>query len=145
MAEIRGTLVIDDFAHHPTAVRETIAGIGSRYPDRRVIAIFEPRTNTSRRAFFQRHYVQALSQADAAFIKTPDNVEHIPEVDRFSAEKLSMDLEERGIVSRVFNNIDEMVEYLCNFLQPGDIALSMSNGSFGGLNQKLIKALYMRE
>lgn len=145
LAEVCGALIIDDFAHHPTAVRETILGVSSRYPDRRVIAIFEPRTNTSRRAFFQREYAEALSHAKAVFIKSPDHIGDIPEVERFSVKKLSADLEERGIVSRVFNTIDEMVEYLCIFLRPGDIALSMSNGAFGGLNQKLIKALHIRE
>jgi UDP-N-acetylmuramate: L-alanyl-gamma-D-glutamyl-meso-diaminopimelate ligase len=141
LAEINGIMVVDDFAHHPTAVRETISGMKTREPHRRLIAIFEPRTNTSRRAVFQKDYAQALSIADAAFIKEPDRIENLPENERFNSDLLAVELRSRGIEARAFNNVDEMVHYLKNILRPMDIALSMSNGAFGGLNDKLIQAL----
>jgi UDP-N-acetylmuramate: L-alanyl-gamma-D-glutamyl-meso-diaminopimelate ligase len=141
LAEINQIILMDDFAHHPTAVRETITGVKSRYPDRRLVAIFEPRTNTSRRAVFQKDYAEALSYADTAFIKEPERVEKLSPEDRFSATRLVEDLRAKGIEAKAFHNVDEMVDCLRTSLRPKDLALSMSNGDFGGLNPLLIKAL----
>ena len=85
LGEISGVLVIDDFAHHPTAVKVTCDAIHSRFSNRRLVAVFEPRTNTSRRAVFQERYVNAFLSADLIVLREPRDVARIPEMERFSS------------------------------------------------------------
>jgi len=143
--EVRGVAVIDDFAHHPTAVRETIAALRSQYRGRRLIAVFEPRTNTSRRAVFQRDYARAFDEADRTIVKrVPDEpiysaTGEVSEL--FSADTLADSLRERGLDCRVYDEVDEIVDALAKDAREGDVVLTMSNGAFGGIWEKLLAAL----
>ncbi len=139
--EKSGILLIDDFAHHPTAVKVTCEGIRSRYPNRRLVAVFEPRTNSSKRAVFQELYVDAFLCADLIVLKEPGNVVGIPPAERFSSERLALDLRHLGKVSRAFDGTDDILGFLLNELRSGDVVLIMSNGSFDGLNAMLFASL----
>jgi len=134
-------LVIDDFAHHPTAVRLTCEAIRSRYPGRRLVAVFEPRTNTSRRSIFQRQYVDAFLAADLIALREPPNVEQIPKADRFSSERLAQDLKRCDRDAHAFADTDGVLEFLTKALHDGDVVLIMSNGSFDNLAVRLVEAL----
>ena len=138
---VRDILVIDDFAHHPTAVRETIHAIRQAYPDRRLIAVFEPRSNTSRRKDFQPAYAEAFAAADRVFLSTPpfrhnDNPENFMDVDQ-----LVSDISAEGVPAAAFAGADELLPHLVGVARPGDAVLIMSNGGFGGLHEKLLEAL----
>jgi UDP-N-acetylmuramate: L-alanyl-gamma-D-glutamyl-meso-diaminopimelate ligase len=141
LGEISRILLIDDFAHHPTAVKVTCDAIHSRYSDRRLVAVFEPRTNTSRRAVFQELYVDAFLSADLIVLREPRDVAKIPEGDRFSSERLARDLRHLGKTARAFDDTDGLLEFLLNELQSGDVVLTMSNGSFDDLNARLLASL----
>jgi UDP-N-acetylmuramate: L-alanyl-gamma-D-glutamyl-meso-diaminopimelate ligase len=136
-----GIMLVDDFAHHPTAVKVTCEGVRARYPDRRLVAVFEPRTNTSRRAVFQSDYVPVFNAADLIVVREPRGVEGIPPEGRLSARKLAEDLRERGKTALSFATTDEIVEFLREELHYGDVVLVMSNGSFDNLNDRLLAAL----
>jgi UDP-N-acetylmuramate: L-alanyl-gamma-D-glutamyl-meso-diaminopimelate ligase len=140
-----GVTVIDDFAHHPTAVRGSIAATRDRFSDSRVIAVFEPRTNTSRRAIFQSDYVRALEGADRVFVRKlaedPIYSATGPVTERFSTDRLVADLEARGVPALCLSEIDEIVSQLARQSRPGDVVLCMSNGSFDNIWQRLLDAL----
>jgi UDP-N-acetylmuramate: L-alanyl-gamma-D-glutamyl-meso-diaminopimelate ligase len=136
-----GVTVIDDFAHHPTAVRETIRAVRSQYQDRRLIAVFEPRTNTSRRNFFQKDYVSSFAGADLILIREAPDLGKIPEGERFSSVRLAEDLKISGEQARYFPNTEEILEFLPTFLKEGDVVLIMSNGGFDGIHEKLLERL----
>ena len=143
--EAGGVLVVDDFAHPPTAVRGAIASLRARFPGRRLIAVFEPRTNTSRRAVFQKEYTGAFDEADRAVISiVPDApiysaTGEVPEL--FSSPQLAADLRERGVDAVALDSVDAIVDHLAGSCEPGDVVLVMSNGDFGGIWQKLLAAL----
>jgi len=136
-----GVTVVDDFAHHPTAVRGTIAALAERFAGERLWAVFEPRTNTSRRAVFQDEYAEAFDQADEIIISAVDHPERAPEGDRFSAQKLVEDLQRRGLSARYMPEVGDIVESIARESRDGDVILIMSNGSFGGIHQRLLEAL----
>jgi len=139
--EAGGVAVIDDFAHHPTAVRAAIGGLRAQYPGRRVVAVFEPRTNTSRRADFQADYARAFDAADALVVSVvPDAPIYSatgPVTERLSAERLAADVSGRGIPAVAIDGVDAIVAHLTANVRSGDVVLVMSNGSFGGIYQKL--------
>jgi UDP-N-acetylmuramate: L-alanyl-gamma-D-glutamyl-meso-diaminopimelate ligase len=143
--EARGITVIDDFAHHPTAVRETLAAIAARYPGRRIVAVFEPRTNTSRRRIFQRDYAEAFAGAGQVVVAVvPDTPIYsiTGEVtERFSSEELAADLRAQGTAADAVEGVDAIVAKLVRDCREGDVVLVMSNGDFGGVWQKLLAAL----
>ncbi len=143
--EVRGIAVIDDFAHHPTAVRASLAALRARFPRRRLIAVFEPRTNTSRRAVFQRDYAEAFDEADVVVIaRVPEGAIYSAtgEVsERLSSERLVEELQARGIDARSPGGVPEIVEHLRISSRPGDVVLVMSNGEFGNIWQRLLEAL----
>jgi UDP-N-acetylmuramate: L-alanyl-gamma-D-glutamyl-meso-diaminopimelate ligase len=135
VAEARGITVIDDFAHHPTAVAGTLAALRLRYPGRRLRAVFEPRSNTSRRKVFQAEFAAALSTADEVvlarvFAKPNDP---IPEHDRLSPETIVSDVEGRGTPARTLDGVPAIRDYLLASARAGDVIVIMSNGAFGGL------------
>jgi UDP-N-acetylmuramate: L-alanyl-gamma-D-glutamyl-meso-diaminopimelate ligase len=136
-----GVVVVDDFAHHPTAVRETIAAIRARHPEGRVLALFEPRTNTSRRSIFQREYAQAFEGASLVAVAPPFGVASIAPEERFDAERLALDLCERGIDAHAPPSVDAIVELVAGRARPEDVVLCMSTGGFGGIHRKLLAAL----
>jgi UDP-N-acetylmuramate: L-alanyl-gamma-D-glutamyl-meso-diaminopimelate ligase len=143
VGEWRGVTLVDDFAHHPTAVAGAIAALRSRYPRRRLWAVFEPRSNTSRRKVFQREYAAAFAAADQVIIggvfhKATDAV---AESELFSPEHLADDLVHRGGQARAIADVDAIAAALDADARPGDVILLMSNGSFGGLREKLVATL----
>ena len=144
LGEPGGVLVIEDFAHHPTAVKETVNGIQAKYPQRKFFSVFEPRSATSRRKIFQNEYVDAFSKAHEVMIARAFDQSKIDETDRFSSDELVQDLKEKGCQAEVFNNADQIVEALSQRAKKGDGILIMSNGGFDGIYQKLIKALETR-
>ncbi|MGB7920519.1 MAG: Mur ligase family protein, partial [Desulfobacterales bacterium] len=137
----RGITVMDDFAHHPTAVRETIAAVRPFYPRGRLIAVFEPRTNTSMRAVFQDVYPKCFDQADRICIRRPPLLKKIPEGQRFSSEKLVEDLNKRGKAARFFEETSAIIDFLAQEARDGDVVLIMSNGGFDNIHERLLKRL----
>ena len=143
--EARGVTVIDDFAHHPTAVQGSIEALRGRYPGRRVVAVFEPRTNTSRRRVFQKKYVQALESADRVLVlRVPDtpiysSTGEVSEL--FSTDELVSDLGQLRVGATAHDDVEGIVAVLSGELEEGDVVLVMSNGAFGNIWQKLLDAL----
>ncbi len=142
----RGVTVVDDFAHHPTAVAGVIEAVRGRYPRGRLWALFEPRSNSSRRRVFQTDYAEALAAADHAVIgpvlrKRSDQV---AEQDLFSPEQLVADLRARGQVAEAPSSVREIVALVARSARAGDVVLIMSNGDFGGLRDDLVSALRVR-
>ncbi|MFP4571845.1 MAG: UDP-N-acetylmuramate:L-alanyl-gamma-D-glutamyl-meso-diaminopimelate ligase [Desulfobacterales bacterium] len=143
--EIRGVkngiTVIDDFAHHPTAVRETIAAVRSVYPENRLIAVFEPRTNTSMRSVFQEVYPLSFEKADMVCVRKPPLLQKVPEGRRFSSQKLAEDLGKRGVNAGYFEDTEEIVGFLKDQAAFGDVILVMSNGGFDNIHERLLAVL----
>jgi len=143
--EIRGTvddvLVIDDFAHHPTAVRETIVAIRQRYPDRRLWAVFEPRSNTSRRNIHQHEYASAFDGASLASIRVPEPHDKVPVDEQLDIGKVVDALRAKGIDADASRDVDVIVRRIVADAQPGDVILVMSNGAFGGLIPAVLDGL----
>ena len=139
--KVRGVTVMDDFAHHPSAVRETVAAVKPFYPDGRVVAVFEPRTNTSMRRFFQDLYPQAFDQADLVCICDPCVKKDIPEDERFSTGQLVADIEKRGVEAHHFEASDQVLTFLTSELRENDLVLIMSNGGFDNLHKRLLERL----
>ncbi len=134
-------LVVDDFAHHPTAVAVTIEAFRELWPARRLVACFEPRTNTSRRKIFEEDYLKALSLADLVLLKSPPQLEKVPENERIDLELLVQRLGERNIKAWAFSSSEEMFSFLREILLPQDIVLFMSNGPFDGLPKRLVEEI----
>lgn len=139
--EVNGVLVIDDFAHHPTAVRETLSALRLKYPSRRLVAVFEPRSATSRRKVFQKEYTEAFDQAGAVFVAAAFDQGKIPVDQQFSSEELVSGINARGIESVCFKEVDEGVKNVSAFAKKGDLIAVLSNGGFGGFIPKLLSAL----
>jgi UDP-N-acetylmuramate: L-alanyl-gamma-D-glutamyl-meso-diaminopimelate ligase len=133
-----GITIMDDFAHHPTAVRETIKAVKPFYKDGRVIAVFEPRTNTSMRNFFQQTYPDSFIDADLVCICEPGVKKNIEKKDKFSTKKLVSDIEKKKIQAYHFENSDKIIEFLVPKLKPKDLVLIMSNGGFDNIHLKLL-------
>jgi len=145
VGEAAGVTVLDDFAHHPTAVRETIRGVRSRFPGRRLWAIFEPRTNTTRRSVFQEEYAAAFDAAYCTVIAAVDHPERAPEGERFDAERLVKDLRGRGLDALYIPTVDAIVAHVAEETRPGDVVLVMSNGAFGGVHGRILGRLRAAE
>ena len=141
LGEKRGVLVIDDFAHHPTAVRETIGAVKEKYGNRRLIAVFEPRSNSSRRNIFQSQYASSFDKADLIMIPEPTLMERIPAAERFSSERLVEDLIKNRLNAYCFLNTDRLLDALLKKVQAGDVVLIMSNGGFDDIHQRLLQQL----
>jgi UDP-N-acetylmuramate: L-alanyl-gamma-D-glutamyl-meso-diaminopimelate ligase len=137
-----GVTVIDDFAHHPTAVRETIRAVRSGYPGARVIALFEPESNTSRRRVFQEEFVHAFAEADHVLfykpLEKPDNL--APEA-RIDMSRLCADIASRGVPCRMIPDIHELAADAAGLCRPGDVVLGMSGRDFLGVHGRVLDAL----
>ncbi len=140
--EVRGLknniTVMDDFAHHPTAVRETIKAVKPYYPDGRVIAVFEPRTNSSMRKVFQDVYPLSFDFADIICIRKPPLLNKIPSYDRFSSKKLVEDIKNRNKDAYYFKNTEDIIAFLVKEAKPKDLILIMSNGGFDNIHERLL-------
>jgi UDP-N-acetylmuramate: L-alanyl-gamma-D-glutamyl-meso-diaminopimelate ligase len=138
---IRDITVIDDFAHHPTAVRETLTAARSRYPSRRIVAVFEPRSYTAQLKIFQKDFEDSLSAADSVIVAGLFHPERYGEQTGASPEDMAANLKARGHEARYIASADAIVQHLAHELRPNDVVVIMSNGSFGGIHEKLIAAL----
>jgi len=136
--EIDGVTVMDDFAHHPTAVRETIQAVKPFYPDGRLLAVFEPRTNSSMRSVFQDVYPMVFDGADLVCIREPSLFHKIPEAERFSAARLVADINKRGIEARYHADTDSIIDFVAGEVRSGDLVLIMSNGGFDNIHERLL-------
>ncbi|MBW2492909.1 MAG: UDP-N-acetylmuramate:L-alanyl-gamma-D-glutamyl-meso-diaminopimelate ligase [Deltaproteobacteria bacterium] len=136
--EKSGVTVMDDFAHHPTAVRETIRAVKPFYPNGRLIAVFEPRTNSSMRNIFQNVYPLSFDGADLICIRQPPLLDKIPPKERFSSQQLVKDLNRQGKDAHYFADTDEIIDFLVTEATPGDLILVMSNGGFDNIHERLL-------
>src|SRR5439155_11916128 len=137
----QGVTVVDDFAHHPTAVRETLRALRRRYGGGRLIAIFEPRSATSRRAVFQKEFADAFAEADETIVGAVSHPEKAPDGDRFDAERLAADLRGKGVAARHVAKVDQIVEQVASNAAAGDTVVIMSSGGFEGIHDKLLARL----
>jgi len=138
---VRNITVVDDFGHHPTAIRETLKALRQKYPARRIWAVFEPRSNTTRRNVFQRELAEALALANATVVAEVARADQLPPGQRLDAEQLMCDLAQAGIPSAYLPNVDAIVSHLVASVVPGEVICVFSNGGFGGIHAKLLKAL----
>jgi UDP-N-acetylmuramate: L-alanyl-gamma-D-glutamyl-meso-diaminopimelate ligase len=135
----RGITVIDDFAHHPTAVRETLAALKSGYSNRRLVTVFEPRTNSSRRAIFQNDYAAVFDSADVILLKEPSPIEGLAKDELFSSARLASDLvNTRKLAAEAFKTTDDILNRLKDILQEGDVVAILSNGGFDNIHVRLL-------
>lgn len=144
VGECGGILIIDDFAHHPTAVRNALNAVRSQYPERRVWALFEAKSNTSRRAVFQADYPGAFAAADRVVLSPPWKEDNIPEAERLSISKLVRDIEDQGTPIAHFHDIDEIVNHVVEECAEGDIIVGLSGSAFGGVHRKILEKLQLR-
>ncbi len=139
--EARGVKVIDDFGHHPTAIAYTLQALRHRYRDHRIWAIFEPRSNTTRRAVFQQQLPEALKLADGVFIAQVAKLEQIPEKERLNPEAVVAAIAKAGHPAFYEKNADAIVDRIAPMLRPKDIVAVFSNGGFDNIHEKLLTRL----
>jgi UDP-N-acetylmuramate: L-alanyl-gamma-D-glutamyl-meso-diaminopimelate ligase len=139
--EARGVKVIDDFGHHPTAVAHTLQALRHQYRGHRLWAVFEPRSNTTRRAVFQQQLPEALKFADGVFISQVAKVEQIPEGERLKPEKVVAAIAKAGRPAFYERNADAIVDRILPMLQPKDVVVVFSNGGFDNIHEKLLMRL----
>jgi len=143
LGERRGVLVLDDFAHHPTAVRETIEAVKAAYQGRRLWAVFEPRSNTSKRNIFEKEFAEALALADRIVIAGIYQPEKVPEAERISLENVAGSINQGCAEPRaqVIAGAADIAVCVAREARAGDLVLVMSNGGFDGVQQKILEAL----
>jgi len=136
-----GVIVLDDFGHHPTAIRATLSALRQKYPTQRVWAIFEPRTNTTRRRVFQAELAGAFAEADAVVIAQVDRLELLAPEERLDPERLMRDLRDAGKEAVYLPDADAIAAHVVQQVQGGEVVIVFSNGGFGGLHGKLLARL----
>ena len=136
-AVVRGVTVIDDFAHHPTAIRETLRALRAAYPQSRLWAVLEPRSNTLRRNVFERELVDALAIADEVVLAGVFKQESIPEAERLHPEAVVFALAAKMHNAMLAANVEAIVDHIATGAQPGDVVAILSNGGFDGIYEKL--------
>ncbi|MBV9010108.1 MAG: UDP-N-acetylmuramate:L-alanyl-gamma-D-glutamyl-meso-diaminopimelate ligase [Verrucomicrobia bacterium] len=139
--EVRGVKVIDDFGHHPTAIAQTLTALRQRYPKNRLWAVFEPRSNTTRRAVFQHELPSALKLADGVAISQVAKIEQIPAAERLDVEALMREIASDGRPAFYEKGADAIVDRITPLLHEGDIVVVFSNGGFDGIHEKLLRSL----
>ena len=137
-------LIFDDFAHHPTAVTTTLAGVRERHPDQRIFAVFEPRSATSCRRVFQQPYTEAFDAADRVWIAANARAAELPVDERFLPEDLVLGLKKRGVDAEFGSTVQSIVDQVAQSAKPGDLVVIMSNGAFGGIHERLVDAVLRR-
>jgi UDP-N-acetylmuramate: L-alanyl-gamma-D-glutamyl-meso-diaminopimelate ligase len=140
-AVAEGVTIIDDFAHHPTAIRETLRALRESRPGQRLIAVLEPRSNTLRRNVFEGALVDSLALADRVMLAGVFKSESIPVAERLDPAHVVQGLLDRGIPATVCPDADAIVAALTPELRNGDVVVILSNGGFGGIYQKLPRAI----
>ncbi len=139
--EVRGIKVIDDFAHHPTAIRLAVQAMRQRYKDHRLWLLFEPRSNTTKRNVFQAELASALATADISVVAALTDIHKVPEAERLDPTRLAHDIAAAGGKAWYLANVEEIVAHVAREALPGDVVAVLSNGGFGGIHQKLLTAL----
>ena len=142
--EEKNVKVIDDFGHHPTAIAATIGALKQRYPDSKIWAIFEPRSNTSRRNLLQSELEDSLSRADGVIISEVPNPEKVPDGELLDVESVIENLSSRGKEAFIGLSSDDIVNKLIPLTSSGDTIVVLSNGGFGGIHEKLLEALKVK-
>jgi UDP-N-acetylmuramate: L-alanyl-gamma-D-glutamyl-meso-diaminopimelate ligase len=137
----QGVYVLDDYAHHPTAVARTLLGLRRRFRGRRLVALYEPRSATSRRNTFQSEFVAAFAHADAVVIGPMHDPSRIPAEQRFDPERLARDLHQGGTPATYIASISDIVNHTVDLVRPGDVVVVLSSGAFGGIHELLLSAL----
>ena len=137
----QGVSVVDDFAHHPTAVRETLRGLRGRFGTGRLLTIFEPRSATSRTSVFQNEFVEAFATADEVVISAVHQPEKTPIDRRLDVERLAADIRKHGVPARTIADVGSIVEHVAQRVTAGDTVVVMSSGSFDNLHERLLKRL----
>jgi UDP-N-acetylmuramate: L-alanyl-gamma-D-glutamyl-meso-diaminopimelate ligase len=140
-AEVNGVTIIDDFAHHPTAIEQTIRALRARYAQRRLWVVLEPRSNTMRRNVLQDALAQSLALADEIVLAAIFKSEAIPEAERLDINRVVSAIELRGKRVRIFPDADAIVSAIAPELAAGDVVVILSNGGFGGIYEKLPERL----
>ncbi len=143
--EAGGVTIMDDFGHHPTALRETLRGLRQRFPGQRLWALFEPRSNTSRRNVLQKELIEALKEADASIIAAVANPEKVKAEDRLDTEAVALAVTVAGKSCFFEPTTDAIVARLQEDTRPGDVVVVFSNGGFDGIHGKLLTALGSRQ
>ena len=139
--EAGGVTVIDDFGHHPTAIRETVRALRVKFPGRRIWAVFEPRSNTTRRNVFQQELVDALERADVVVVAEVARLEQLPLGERLNPEKLMQDLRLTGKPAAYLPTVDSIVDHVGSGARSGDVVCVFSNGGFGDIHNRLLARL----
>ena len=139
-----GVTVVDDFGHHPTAIRETLKALRLKYPHEKIWAVFEPRSNTTRRNVFQSELAGAFADADAVVVAEVARLEQIAPEERLDPEKLMTDLKTAGKNAAYLPDVNAIVAHIVKGAQGGDIVCVFSNGGFGGIHEKLLQQLGRR-
>lgn len=142
--EVGGVTVVDDFAHHPTAIGLAIDGLRQKYPDRRLWVLFEPRSNTTRRSIFQNDLATALQKADLVVLPAIPNPEKFAINDRLDPEKLVADINASGSQAWYLGDVESIVEHVGGLTEFGDVIAVLSNGGFDGIHEKLLERLEAR-
>jgi UDP-N-acetylmuramate: L-alanyl-gamma-D-glutamyl-meso-diaminopimelate ligase len=139
--EVNGIKIIDDFGHHPTAIRETLFALRHRYPGHKIWAIFEPRSNTARRAIFQSTLPQALKCADSVILAGVARSDQLPPEDRLDPERVVQTIQQSGIPAFYEPRVDDILHRVKPLVKPGDIIVVFSNGGFEGIHRRLLTEL----
>ena len=141
---VDGTLLIDDFAHHPTSVEQTLQGLSMAYPERRLWAVFEPASASNARDIFEERYSTAFAFAHRVLLAPVPRPERSGSAPRLQPDRLAARLRESGTEAQAVSDGDDIVDVLCSQVSSGDVVVFMSNGGFGGLQQKALAALEKR-
>jgi UDP-N-acetylmuramate: L-alanyl-gamma-D-glutamyl-meso-diaminopimelate ligase len=136
-----GVTIVDDFGHHPTAIRETLRALRIKYPSQKIWAIFEPRSNTTRRKVFQDELASSFADADAVVVAQVARLEQLAPDERLNPEKLMQDLNAAKKNAAYLADADSIVAHISKSVQGGDVVCVFSNGGFGGIHGKLLERL----
>jgi UDP-N-acetylmuramate: L-alanyl-gamma-D-glutamyl-meso-diaminopimelate ligase len=139
--EKNGITIIDDFGHHPTAMRMTLNALRDQYPGRRVWAVFEPRSNTTRRAVFQHDLPEALGEADGVILAQVARMDQLKPEDRLDPEQVVAEIAATGKPAFYEAGVDEIIARLKPLAREGDVLVILSNGGFGGIHERLLREL----
>ena len=136
-----GITIVDDFGHHPTAIRETLAALRMKYPSQKIWAVFEPRSNTTRRNIFQKELADSFHDADGVVVAQVARLEQLKPEERLNPEQLMLDIKANGKPAAYLPDVDAIVTYLKKATYGGDVICVFSNGGFGGIHEKLMMNL----
>jgi UDP-N-acetylmuramate: L-alanyl-gamma-D-glutamyl-meso-diaminopimelate ligase len=142
--EAGGVVILDDFAHHPTAIAETLRAVRQRYPGRRIWAVLEPRSGTLRRNVFQERLARSFDDADEVVLADVFHAGEIDESQRLDPGRLVREIASSGRPARFLPDVPSIVSYVAESSRPGDVVAVLSNGGFGGIHEKLREALSRR-